>query len=87
MICYHLGDRQAGDALFTLLQQKAQTGYVAPMFLAWLHLARGESVAALSRAEEALTTKDPWVSPHRLMSPVIVPADPRVDDLIAGVLP
>jgi Flp pilus assembly protein TadD len=87
MICYRLDDRQAGDALFTLLQQRAQTGYVAPMFLAWLHLARGELEAALCRAEEALVAKDPWVSGHRLISPTIVPADPRVDELIAGVLP
>ncbi len=87
MICYRLGDRQAGDALFTLLQQRTQTGYVAPMFLAWLHLARDEPEAALSRAEEALNAKDPWASSHRLMSPVFVPTDPRVDDLIAGVLP
>jgi TolB-like protein/Flp pilus assembly protein TadD len=87
MICYRLGDQQAGDGLFRLLQQRAQTGYVAPMLLAWLHLARGEPEAALSRAEESLAAKDPWVTTHFLISPGIVPADPRIDDLIAGVLP
>jgi serine/threonine protein kinase/Flp pilus assembly protein TadD len=87
LICYRLGDRQAGDALFTLLQQKAQAGYVAPMFLTWLHLARGEPEAALRRAEEALAAKDPWFSTHLLMSPAIVPANPHVDGLVAGVLP
>jgi adenylate cyclase len=87
MICYRLGDRQSGDTLFTLLQQRAQTGYVTPMFLAWLHLGRGEPEAALCRAEEALAAKDPWVTTHLSMSPAIVPADPRVDGLVAGVLP
>jgi Flp pilus assembly protein TadD len=86
-ICYRLGEKQAGDALFARLQQRAEAGYVAPMFLTWVHLARGEPEAALRCAGEALTAKDPWVSPHRVMCPAIVPADPLVDDLLAGALP
>ena len=57
------------------------------MFLAWLYLARGEPEAALGRAEEALAAKDPWFSSYRVFSPAIVPADPLVDDLVAGVFP
>jgi serine/threonine protein kinase/Flp pilus assembly protein TadD len=87
MIFYRLGDQKSGDALFTLLQQKAQAGYVAPMFLAWLHLARGEPEAALRCAEEALAAKDPWVTTHLVMSPAILPADPHINNLVAGVLP
>ena len=87
MICYRLGDQQVGDALFDSLQQRAQTGYVSSMFLAWLHLARGEPEDALRWAEEALAVNDPWVSPHRLMCPAIVPADPLVDELLAAALP
>jgi len=87
LICYRLGDWEAGDALFASLQQRAAQGYLSPMFLAWLHLARGEPDAALNRAEEALAVKDPWFSPHRVFSPAIVPADPLVDDLVAGVFP
>jgi TolB-like protein/tetratricopeptide (TPR) repeat protein len=86
-ICYRLGEKQAGDALFARLQQRAEAGYVAPMFLTWVHLARGEPEAALRCAREALTAKDPWVSPHRVMCPAIVPADPLVDELLAGALP
>jgi Flp pilus assembly protein TadD len=87
MICYRLGDRQSGDAVFNRLQQRAEAGYVAPMFLTWVHLARREPEAALRWAGEALTAKDPWVSPHRVMCPAIVPADPLVDDLLASALP
>ena len=87
LICYGLGDRKVGDAIFDSLQQRAHEGYVSPMFLAWLHLARGEPKAALDHAEEALAAKDPWFCPHRVMSPVIVPADPLVDDLVASVFP
>jgi hypothetical protein len=57
------------------------------MFLAWVHLARGEPEAALRCAAEALTAKDPWVIPHGVMCPAIVPANPLVDDLVAGDLP
>jgi serine/threonine protein kinase/Tfp pilus assembly protein PilF len=81
-ICYRLGDRQAGDALFARLQQRAQTGYVAPTFFTWAHLARGEPESALRCAEEALAAKDPWISTHHLLCPGIVPADPLVDDLL-----
>jgi len=83
-ICYRLGDKQSGDALFARLQRRAQTGYVGPMFLTWVHLARGEPEAALRCAEEALAAKDPWVIPHRMICPAVVPADPLVDDLLAS---
>ncbi len=86
-LCYRLGEKASGDTLFIRLQQRAQTGYVAPMFLTWVHLARGEPEAALHCAGEALTAKDPWVIPHRVMCPAIVPANPLVDDLVAGDLP
>jgi len=87
VICYRLGDRQSGNVLFDRLQQRAKAGYVAPMFLTWVHLARGEPEAALRCAGEALTAKDPWVRAHRLFCPAIVPADPLVDDFLAGDLP
>jgi hypothetical protein len=54
------------------------------MFLAWAHLARGETDQALRRVEDALAVNDPWVTVHRLYSPALVPAEPRVDTLIAG---
>jgi hypothetical protein len=87
MICYHRGDQNAGDAHFDTLQRRAQKGYVSPMFLAWLHLARGEPEDALRRTAEALVANDPWVSSHRLMCPAIVPAEPLVDDLLSTALP
>jgi hypothetical protein len=85
MICYRLGDQETGDAHFDRLQQRAQKGYLSPMFLAWLHLARGESEDALRRGKEALSANDPWVCSHRLMCPVIVPADPLLDDVLTTV--
>jgi len=82
-LCRLLGDRKHGEDLFERLRQRAEAGYVTPMFLAWAHLARGETDQALRRVEEALATKDPWVTVHRLYSPTLVPAEPRVDVLIA----
>jgi len=83
-LCHLLGDRERADSLFQRLRQRAETGYVTPMFLAWAHLARGETDQALDRARDALAAKDPWVNVHDLYSPTIVPADSRVDALIAG---
>jgi serine/threonine-protein kinase len=87
LIFYRYGNQRAGDALFESLQLRAHEGYISPMFLAWLHLARGEPEAALDRAKEALAAKDPWFCSHRIFCPVIVPPDPLVDDLFASVFP
>jgi serine/threonine protein kinase/tetratricopeptide (TPR) repeat protein len=83
-LCHLLGDRERRDSLFERLMRRAEAGYVTPMFLAWAHLARGETDQALSCAKDALATKDPWVNVHHLYSPAIVPAESRVDGLIAG---
>jgi len=83
-LCHLLGERERSDSLFERLLRRAETGYVAPMFLAWAHLARRETDQALRRAEEALVAKDPWVTVHRLYSPAILPAEPQVGALIAG---
>jgi serine/threonine-protein kinase len=83
-LCHLLGDRERGEDLFQRLRQRAEAGYVTPMFLAWAHLARGETDQALRRVEDALAVNDPWVTVHRLYSPALVPAEPRVDTLIAG---
>lgn len=83
-LCYLAGDRVRADELFERLRRRAEAGYVPPMFLARPHLARGEGDAALRRVEEALAAKDPWVSTHHIFSPGVVPAEPRIDALIAG---
>ena len=82
-LCQLLGDRERADEVFDQLRRRAEAGYVTPMFLVWAHLARGEAEQALRRVQEALAAKDPWVTVHRLYSPAIVPADPRIDALIA----
>ena len=83
-LCHLLGDGERREELFQRLLSRAEAGYVTPMFLAWAHLARGETDRALRRAEDAVAAKDPWVSVHQLYSPALVPAEPRVDALIAG---
>lgn len=85
-ICYRLGEKESGDALFDRLSQRAHAGYVSPMFLCWLHLARGEPEAALHHAEQALAGNDPWASTHHAVCPTMVPPHPLVDDLFASVL-
>jgi tetratricopeptide (TPR) repeat protein len=86
LVCldYLLGDRERGDGHFDRLRRRAEAGYVPPMFLAWPLIMRGEGDEALYRVEDALAAKDPWVNVHRLYSPAMVPAEPRVDALIAG---
>jgi serine/threonine-protein kinase len=86
-LCYLLGDRSTGDDLFDRLHRRAEAGYVAPMLLAWAHAARGDADTALQCVKDALAARDPWVVMHRLWSPAVFPAEPRVDALIAGALP
>jgi hypothetical protein len=57
------------------------------MLLAWVHLMRGESDRAAREVERALEGRDPFVAVHRVYAPAILPADPRVDKLIADALP
>jgi len=82
-LCHLLGEYERRDSLFERLLRRAGSAYVPPMFLAWAHLARGEADLALRRAEEALAAKDPWVTVHHLYSSRLVPAEARVDALIA----
>jgi TolB-like protein/tetratricopeptide (TPR) repeat protein len=82
LFCYSLGDKAAGDALFDRLRERANSGYVSPMFLTWLHVARGEQQPALKCAAEALEAKDPWVLPHQSMAPAIIRTDPLVNDIL-----
>ena len=83
LFCYSLGDPKTGDELFDRLRERAKSGYVSPMFLTWLHVARGEREPALKCAAEALEAKDPWVLPHHTMAPAIVRTDPLVNDFLA----
>jgi serine/threonine protein kinase/tetratricopeptide (TPR) repeat protein len=83
-LCTLTGDRERSDELFQRLQQRAGAVYVPPMLLAWAHTTRGETDAALRCVEEALAAKDPWISAHRLNRRAVVPAEPRVDAVIAG---
>ncbi len=48
------------------------------MYLAWIHLARGEPDAAVRMVDEALEHNDGWLTFHRYFSPPL-PGDPRID--------
>jgi predicted Zn-dependent protease len=82
-----MGDRRGGDELVSRLQRRAEKVYVAPMFLAWVHLAQGDDDAALARTREALNANDGWLGFHRFVVPALAPADPRVEELLASELP
>jgi serine/threonine protein kinase/tetratricopeptide (TPR) repeat protein len=86
-LCYRMGERDRADELFAQLQARARAGYVPPMFLARVHLTRGEQDAALEKAREALASNDPWISPQRLYSRALGLSDPRIDALIESALP
>ncbi len=83
-LCTLTGERERGDHLFQRLLRRAEAGYVPPTLVAWVHTTRGETDAAVRRLEEALVAKDPWVSAHRLYTQALVPAEPRVEALIAA---
>jgi tetratricopeptide (TPR) repeat protein len=86
-VCYRLGERALGEEQFGRLQQRARAGYVAPMFLAWLHLHRGEEDAALCRAAEALAAMDPWAGFHHLFTPNLVPTNAAFEKALGDAIP
>ncbi len=80
-VCYQMGDDSRGDELNEMLQQRAQTTWVPPTFLGWLHLVRGEVDEAFDRFDEAARRKDPLIITYRIDSPVPIPPHPRQDAL------
>jgi len=84
-VCYLLGDTRHGDEHFELLQERAHASYVPPTFLAWVHLARGETDDALVQLQEAARGNDGWLCFHRLESAAFHPGDPRIDALLEGL--
>jgi len=84
-VCFLVGDTSNGDDHFELLRQRARTSYVPPTFLAWVHLARGEVDDAFEQLQEAVRGDDPWLIFHRFVSPVLRPADARIDALLEGL--
>jgi serine/threonine-protein kinase len=55
------GDHERGNELFEQLAAQARTSYVAPSFLAWVHMARGEGAEAVRHLEHAARVNDPWL--------------------------
>jgi serine/threonine-protein kinase len=84
-LCYQLNDMTRANELFDKLRQRARASYVPPTFLAWIHLARGETDDALELLQEAARGKDPWLNFHRFQSPAPHLEDPRFDSLLEGL--
>jgi serine/threonine protein kinase/Flp pilus assembly protein TadD len=72
-VCHFMGDRDRGDELLGQLTERATRSYVAPTFLAWIGMARGDSEEAVRRIDEAAHIQDPWLCftrwymPHHLL--------------------
>jgi serine/threonine-protein kinase len=72
-VCHFMGDRDRGDELLDQLTERARRSYVAPTFLAWVGMARGDSEEAVRRIDEAARIQDPWLCftrwymPHHLL--------------------
>ena len=81
-VCHAKGDKERGGELFEILSERSRDSYVAPSFLAWVHLACDEPEAALERLGEAARVKDPWLSFTRLHGRVFYRFDSRVDQLL-----
>ena len=76
---------QGPEITVDLLLNRAQASYVAPTFLARVHLARGETDDAFEKLLEAARGKDPWLSFYRFASPAFHPDDPRLNALLEGL--
>ena len=81
-IRYLAGERGRGDELFAELRDRARAHYVAPTFLALVHLARGEADDALEHLQEGARINDPWFVYTRLVVRDLLPAEPRVAALV-----
>jgi serine/threonine protein kinase len=72
-VCHFMGDRDRGDELLDQLTERARRSYVAPTFLAWVCMARGDSEEAVRHIDEAARIQDPWLCftrwymPHHLL--------------------
>jgi serine/threonine protein kinase len=82
--CYLAGRTARGDELLNMLEARSHQTYVPPMYLAWIHLARGDLDAAVRLVDEALKHNDGWITFHRYFSPPL-PGDPRIDARLAEI--
>ena len=60
---------------------------MGPMFLAWLHLDRGEQEDAIRCVHAALEAKDPWVGLHHLFAVNLVTTTPAFEEALGIAKP
>jgi tetratricopeptide (TPR) repeat protein len=84
VLSYLTGRSEKGDGLFDELERRSPEVYVRPMYLARIHLARGEVDEGVRCVEEAVEERDPWIIFHRFYESVL-PTDPRIDALLDQV--
>jgi serine/threonine protein kinase/tetratricopeptide (TPR) repeat protein len=81
-IYYTIGDTARGDEALSRLQKRSEEAYVAPSFIAWVHMARGEHDQAVGWLERARHAKDPWFCATRLYTQPFLTLNSPVDTFL-----
>ena len=80
------GQEEKARTLLDELKAKARESYIAPFFLALVHLALGEKDEAFTYLEEAYETRDSGLPLIKVYRPFdCVRSDPRLEDLITRI--
>ncbi len=83
---YYLGGRtEDGGRILQKLQERAQRGYVSPMLLAFVHVARGAIDEAVECAERAYGERDHWLRGSRSNPAGVRFDDPRLQAILRRI--
>jgi serine/threonine protein kinase/Tfp pilus assembly protein PilF len=79
-ICYYqAGMMDKADEYLDLLHERAEHVHIAPMFFAWIAIARGDVDRGISWIEKAKLEHDPWICYADLPVTVLKSQDPRIN--------
>jgi TolB-like protein/Tfp pilus assembly protein PilF len=80
---YLMGKYSEADGYVERLTERSKQQYVAPCFFAWLSVAQGEKLAALTYLERAIEERDLFIVTDSIMPPQIRLRGPESDALFA----
>ncbi|MCX6830236.1 MAG: protein kinase [candidate division Zixibacteria bacterium] len=79
-ICYYQAAMMdKADEYLDMLHERAKYVHVAPMFFAWISIARGDVDQGVSWIEKAKLEHDPWICYADLPVTVLKSQDPRIN--------
>ena len=79
-ICYYQAAMMdKADEYLDMLHERAKRVHIAPMFFAWISIARGDVDQGVSWIEKAKLEHDPWICYADLPVTVLKSQDPRIN--------